>query len=147
MGSVSVILDRESTHQVSNRLRRPNQASGKPSVRRQVRYGRRRLYANWRHTQKGLMSTRACCEWPRLESQIRMMLLGRGRGKQGPICSRQAQIDSRLAAHAMATETDEDKSRCEVELGVKGTACFWLAAVVRCAIQLPRRAGLEDGLR
>ena len=59
------------------------------------------------------------------QSQIRMML-GRDRGRQGPMCSRQ---DSPQASRAMATETDKDKSRCEVELGVKGTACFWLAAV------------------
>jgi hypothetical protein len=75
------------------------------------------------------------------------MMLGRDRGKQGPMCSRQ---DSQLASRAMATETDKDKSRCEVELGVKGTACFWLAAVVRGAIQLRAscsRAGLQDGVR
>ena len=127
-----VILDKGSTHHVSNTAEK-----AKRSERQAVRWptGRRRLYVNCRHTQRGFSSP-GWCEWPSSEITRVMLLLG----EQGSMCSDQ---DSQLVSDAIAAETDTEWQNEWVDL--RGSMFL---AVVRGSIELrARRPGWADGLR
>ena len=78
--SVLVILDKGSTHHVSNAAE-----EAKRSKRQADHWqtGLRRLYVNCRHTQKGFSSL-GWCERPRSEGRVMLLLDG-----QGSMCSNQ----------------------------------------------------------